>query len=50
MMYYRNMNHDQIAEELNLTKDALYSRLRRTKAWIQQNYKEEFENIKKEYL
>ena len=49
MMYLQDMDHDQIAAKLDITKDVLYSRLRRAKVWVQKKYKIEFENIKKEY-
>lgn len=50
MMYYRDMNHDQIVTELEISKEVLYSRLRRAKVWIQKNYKIEFEDMESDYL
>lgn len=45
MMFYMEKSHDEIAEELGITKDVLYSRLRRAKLWIRKNYEERFKNI-----
>lgn len=43
-MFYLGMSHDEIAEELGVTKDVLYSRLRRAKVWLRKRYEDEFEN------
>lgn len=45
MKYYKDMDYDEIATELNITKDVLYSRIRRAKVWLQKNYRIEFDNI-----
>ena len=44
MMYYSDKTHDEISEELGITKDVLYSRLHRAKRWIHKNYKEKFDD------
>ena len=45
MLIFLEMNHDEIAEILEITKDVLYSRLHRAKLWIQKNYKESFDKM-----
>lgn len=45
MLIFLEMNHDEIAEKLGITKDVLYSRLHRAKLWIQKNYKESFDKM-----
>ena len=45
MLIFLEMNHDEIAEKLGITKDVLYSRLHRAKMWIQKNYKENFDTM-----
>lgn len=34
--------HDEVAKELGITRDVLYSKLYRAKKWIQKNFKEEY--------
>lgn len=45
MMFVQEKNHDEIAEELGISKDVLYSRFHRAKSWIRKNYGTEFEDI-----
>lgn len=45
-IFYLDMSHDEIAEEMGITKEVLYSRLRRAKVWLRKRYEEEFEDIK----
>lgn len=44
-MFYLDMSHDEIAEDLGVTKEVLYSRLRRAKVWLRKRYEDEFENM-----
>ena len=44
-IFFLEMSHDEVAKELKITKDVLYSRLHRAKLWIQKNYKENFDKI-----
>lgn len=44
-LFFRNMTHEEIAADLGITKDVLYSRLHRAKLWILKNYKENFDKI-----
>ncbi len=37
-MFFLEKHHDDIAEELGITKEVLYSRLYRAKVWIRKNY------------
>lgn len=48
MLYFRDMSYEDITEELNVSKDALYSRIRRAKVWIQKNYQVKFDDLQKE--
>lgn len=41
-IFFRDMTHEEIAIELGVTKEVVYSRLHRAKLWIQKNYKENF--------
>lgn len=45
MMFFEEKDHDQIAEELGITKEVLYSRLYRAKEWIRKNYNLQFKEI-----
>ena len=45
MLYFLDKTHDEISEEMGITKDVLYSRMYRAKRWIHKHYQEEFENI-----
>lgn len=45
MIFFMDMDHDEIAEKLKITKEVLYSRLHRAKVWIRKNYKAEFEKL-----
>ena len=45
MKYFQDMDYDEIAIELGVTKDVLYSRIRRTKRWLQEKYGIEVYNI-----
>lgn len=44
-MFFRDMTHEEIAIELGVTKEVVYSRLHRAKLWIQKNYKENFDKV-----
>ena len=44
-IFFRDMTHEEIAIELGITKEVLYSRLHRAKLWIQKNYTENFDKI-----
>lgn len=44
-IFYLEKSHDDIAEELGLTKDVLYSRLYRAKHWIRKNYEKKFHEV-----
>ena len=37
--------HEQVAKELGITREVLYSKLYRAKKWLQKNFKEEFKNL-----
>lgn len=45
-MFFKGMTHSEVAIELGITKDVLYSRLHRAKLWIQKNYREDFEKVR----
>lgn len=45
LVYCMEMPQDEVAEELGISKEVLYSRLHRAKKWIQKNYKEEYEKV-----
>ena len=44
-MFFLDMTHEEIAAELGLTKDVIYSRLHRAKLWIQKNYKNHIKKL-----
>lgn len=44
-MFSMDMTPEEIAAELGVTKDVVYTRLHRTKLWIQKNYKKSFDKI-----
>lgn len=44
-IFFRNMTPEEIAVELGVTKEVVYSRLHRAKLWIQKNYKENFDKV-----
>lgn len=41
-LYVQEMDSDAIAEELNVSKDVIYTRTRRAKTWIKKNYQIDF--------
>lgn len=45
LVYCMEMPQDEVAEELGISKEVLYSRLHRAKKWILKNYKEEYEKV-----
>lgn len=45
MMFFEEKDHDEIADELGITKEVLYSRLYRAKGFIRKKYKVRFEEI-----
>ena len=45
--YIQEKDYDEIATELDVTKDVLYSRARRAKEWIRNKYQVEFDNTEK---
>jgi len=45
MRYVEDKSHDEIAEELGITKEVLYSRIYRGKNWVRKRYEEAFENL-----
>lgn len=45
MMFFEEKDHDEIVEELGISKDVLYSRLYRAKEWIRKHYRTEFDKI-----
>ena len=47
MRYYMDKSYDEIAEELGITKEVLYSRLHRARNWIHEEYEAEYEDIQK---
>ena len=42
LIFCMEKSHDEVAEELGLTKDVLYSKVYRAKKWIQKNFKDEY--------
>lgn len=44
-IFFLDMTHEEIAAELELTKDVIYSRLHRAKLWIQKNYKNHIKKL-----
>lgn len=47
MAYYFEMPQAEIAEELGVDRYAVSSKLYRAKKWIRQNYREEYEQYRK---
>lgn len=45
MMFVLEMDHDEIAEKLGISKEVLYARLHRAKVWISKKYGDELEDI-----
>lgn len=45
LVYCMEKPHEQVAEELGISKEVLYSRLYRARKWIQRNFKEEYSNL-----
>ena len=45
MMFVLEMDHDEIAEKLGITKEVLYARLHRAKDWIRKKYGDELDDI-----
>ncbi len=45
MMFVLEMDHDEIAEKLGVTKEVVYARLHRAKTWIRKKYGEEIRDI-----
>lgn len=45
LVYCMEKPHEQVAEELGISKDVLYSRLYRARKWIQKNFKKEYSNL-----
>lgn len=45
MLYLDEKTHDEISEELGITKDVLYSRIHRVKRWVRKHYKKEFDEL-----
>ncbi len=44
-MFFLEKGHDDIAKELGMTKEVLYSRLYRAKVWIRKNYDRRMKDI-----
>ncbi len=44
-MFCLEKDHDDIADELGITKDVLYSRLYRAKHWIRKKYEKQFSEV-----
>lgn len=44
-IFFLDMTHEEIAAELGVTKDVIYSRLHRAKLWIQKNYKDHIKKL-----
>lgn len=47
LAYCMEMPQDEVAEELGISKEVLYSRLHRARDWIRKNYEEEYEEVKR---
>lgn len=45
LVYCLEMPQEEVAEELGISKDVLYSRLHRARNWIRKNYEEEYEKV-----
>lgn len=45
LIFCMEKSHDEVARELGITKDVLYSKLYRAKKWILKHYKEEYEKL-----
>lgn len=45
MLYLDEKTHDEITQELGITKDVLYSRIYRAKRWVRKHYEKEFEEL-----
>lgn len=47
LRYCLGKPHEVVADEMGISKDALYSLVYRAKKWIRKNYEEEYEEIEK---
>lgn len=45
MLYFKNKTHDEVAKELGVNRDSLYSRTLRAKKWVQKHYGEEYREL-----
>ena len=45
MAYCLNMSQIEIAHELGISKEVVYSRIHRAKEWLLKNYKEEYDKL-----
>lgn len=45
LIYGLEKSHEQVAEELRITRDVLYSKLYRAKRWIRKKFENEYENF-----
>lgn len=45
MIFFYNKSHDEISKELGVTKEVLYSRIRRAKLWVRKHYMKDYEEL-----
>lgn len=45
LIFCMEKSHDEVARELGITKDVLYSKLYRAKKWIQKHFNEEYHKL-----
>lgn len=44
-VYCLDIPQEEVAEELGISRDALYSKLRRARDWVRKNYEKEYDDI-----
>ena len=42
LIYIMGKSHDEVARELGISRDVLYSKLYRAKKWIQRHFEDEY--------
>lgn len=45
LIYCLEKSHEEVCDELNMTRDVLYSKIYRAKRWIRKKYEKEYENL-----
>lgn len=45
LIYCLEKSHEEVCDELDITRDVLYSKIYRAKRWIQKTYEEEYKSL-----